>query len=287
MCFADIKALRGKNKQLTQAVAKLQQDKKSQQDQITSLQEEFFNLNSKYVNLKNIFSNIDVAAKVMFPKQMELAEMFDPITQTVKPHIVNGHVLQNPTITLSRLNDSPSRTPPRPSGHRNNSPEGNMSQRRSNDRPTTSSEVGMPSSSRNTMREDDDREIRIFLDPLPKESIAAKNNVSHNRSYLNCSVPDEPSTSAMDVSRQILNSSLGSPDDTMKLITSAIDSQTFSFNTSTPLKSGYFQGNRSSTSTLNDSVDLNRVQMTRGKYGKSEEKPHKTELESNSTVMEG
>ncbi|KAJ8986165.1 hypothetical protein NQ317_005639 [Molorchus minor] len=97
-----------------------------------------FEINSRYNNLKNVISIIDSTTKNCLPKLNEVVETFTGIiqlcsvaanisnsspckdrTQAVKPQIVNGHVLLNPTITLSRLGDDASFTPPRSSNVRN------------------------------------------------------------------------------------------------------------------------------------------------------------------------
>nr|XP_023020133.1 uncharacterized protein LOC111508758 [Leptinotarsa decemlineata] len=77
----DIKALRGKNKQLTQAVAKLQQEKAFHLSQMTTLQKDFFTLNSKYVNLKSIFSTIDATMKGCFSKHIELVNSLGTVVR--------------------------------------------------------------------------------------------------------------------------------------------------------------------------------------------------------------
>ncbi|KAJ8963751.1 hypothetical protein NQ314_005402 [Rhamnusium bicolor] len=133
----DNKALKAKNNGLTQTVAKLQQDNAELSKQITLLQGETFEIKSRYNNLKNVISIIDSTTKSCLPKLNEVVETFtgiiqlcsvasnisnsnrDTRTQAVKPQIVNGHVLHNPTITLSRFdNDDISYTPPRPSTSR-------------------------------------------------------------------------------------------------------------------------------------------------------------------------
>ncbi|XP_057661926.1 putative uncharacterized protein DDB_G0281251 isoform X2 [Diorhabda carinulata] len=123
----DIQALREKNKNLVQSVAKLQKEKAMIQKQLNEMQEEYFKLNSKYVNLKSIFSTIDNTTRLTVPKMTDgvkhLAKIMqlcavgtavcglnkEPQTLTVKPHMVNGTIINNPTITLSRFNylDSP------------------------------------------------------------------------------------------------------------------------------------------------------------------------------------
>ncbi|XP_028140637.1 histone H3.v1 isoform X2 [Diabrotica virgifera virgifera] len=159
----DNQALRGKNKVLAQTVAKIQQEKALFQKQVTHLQEEYFALNSKYVNLRNIFSRIESTTKnSCFPRIAEavndMAQIMhlcalgslvngagkDPKTLSVKPHTVNGTVIQNPTITLSRFNDldlessrSTSSNSSRPNFARNSIPTG-MSMNRTSGSPSTS-----------------------------------------------------------------------------------------------------------------------------------------------------
>ncbi|KAG5890266.1 hypothetical protein JTB14_014912 [Gonioctena quinquepunctata] len=390
----DIKALRGKNKQLIQAVAKLQQEKSIQQTQITALHEEFFKLNSKYVNLKNIFSTIDATTKICFPKQLELVNAFgkimqlcsigatvsnvskDPKTQTVKPHNVNGHVLQNPTITLSRFNDSDSMTPPRISSERNSpnraeneyqtSPlRGSDNVNSSRNTRASTSRMHADSSANDarlsnqendfnnmlddmvlsrrsilnldrltvlnnddddsmdtpgeeeeeetnnddycdrlvTIREEEEeqynptlrslnasqtafsdrvREIRIFLDPLPKDCIDQQEDTEHfvNRTS---SLTGEPSTSVLDANSTLLNETVVSSNRTMKLISSMRESQSFSFkNSPSQRKSGYFEEMNSSSSRQEES-DVNEVQRMRGQYNKSRDSSQKFNHESKSS----
>ncbi|KAJ8923116.1 hypothetical protein NQ315_001669 [Exocentrus adspersus] len=136
----DNRALKAKNSSLTQTVAKLQQDNAELLKQLNLVQGENFEINSRYNNLKNVISIIDSSTKTCLPKLNEVVDTFSGIiqlcsvaanlsnyfaivnnstnkdtrTQAVKPHIVNGHVLHNPTITLSRLSNEITLTPPRP-----------------------------------------------------------------------------------------------------------------------------------------------------------------------------
>ncbi|XP_018566186.1 serine/threonine-protein kinase pakA-like isoform X2 [Anoplophora glabripennis] len=142
----DNRALKAKNSTLTQAITKLQKDNAELVKQLTLLQKESFETNSKYNNLKNVISIIDSTTKTCLPKINEVVETFtgiiqlcsvaanisnftaitstvnrDARTQAVKPQIVNGHILHNPTITLSRLsNNNHSETPPGSSRSSNN-----------------------------------------------------------------------------------------------------------------------------------------------------------------------
>ncbi|XP_074039478.1 uncharacterized protein isoform X1 [Leptinotarsa decemlineata] len=397
----DIKALRGKNKQLTQAVAKLQQEKAFHLSQMTTLQKDFFTLNSKYVNLKSIFSTIDATMKGCFSKHIELVNSLgtvvrlcalgatasnlnkDPKTQTVKPQFVNGHVLQNPTITLSRFNDSDSHTPQRisPQISPNISGGGDFSSspvRRSNNlnlsqsvvRPSTSrmpvspidirlstqetnenndnldefvqsfeSEVrrrhinlerlqlqnvvedednGLhtPDDSEDEINDPDNRsrlvtiqeeeeeaynstlrslntsqtnisdrvrEIRIFLDPLPKDYINQWENMEHYVTRTS-SVTGEPSTSELDPNNTLLNETLASPESTMKFMSSTGESQNLSSKSSpTKRKSTYF--GEPSCSQLEES-EVEKVQVERGSHKNLNSTPQKFEYDSTTTMSE-
>ncbi|KAJ8957343.1 hypothetical protein NQ318_004822 [Aromia moschata] len=123
----DNKALKAKNVGLTQTLVKVQKENAQLIKQINSLQGETIEINSRYNNLKKryIASNISNINR-------------DTRTHAVKPHIVNGHVLQNPTITLSRLEGGDSFTPPRLSGGRGSS---NINVRPSTSRSTSDTDL--------------------------------------------------------------------------------------------------------------------------------------------------
>lgn len=120
----DMQAIRGKNQELVETVAKIQKEKSLLQKQINLLQKDYFALNSKYVNLKNLLSTVDSTANLCFPKVAEVVNQVakiirvcsvgvaisntgDQKTQEVRPHRVNGTVIKSPTITISRFSDSP------------------------------------------------------------------------------------------------------------------------------------------------------------------------------------